>query len=222
MWMGGVTPVGYQVQNRKLVIVPKEARTVCLIYKKYRELRSVRVHQQHLDKEGIRSKVRTYRDGRVAGGRPFSRGALYALPSNHVYIGEINHKGIHHPGLQEPDHRTTALQDGPATAPRTGPARSSRPGNGACSPLLGKIFDEAENRLTPSHAVKNRRRHRYYAFRRLVIGTSQDKPDGWRLPAPQIEKLVADKAIRALDHRRFAAGAFDELDSDDGIWEVES
>jgi site-specific DNA recombinase len=84
------------------VIVPEEARTVCLIYKKYRELGSVRVHQQHLDKEGIRSKVRTYRDGRVAGGRLFSRGALYALLSNHVYIGEINHKGIHHPGLREP------------------------------------------------------------------------------------------------------------------------
>jgi hypothetical protein len=107
------------------------------------------------------------------------------------------------------DHRTTALEDG-------------RPGKGACSPLLGKIFDEARNRLTPSHAVKNRRRYRYYASGRLVIGTSQDKLDGWRLPAPQIEKLVADEAIRALDHRRFAAGAFDELDSDDGIWEVES
>jgi hypothetical protein len=74
-----------------------------------------------------------------------------------------------------------------------------RPGEVA---LLGKIFDEAGNRLTPSHAVKNRRRYRYYVSRRLVTGTSQDKPDGWRLPAPQIEKLVADEAIRALADRR--------------------
>jgi site-specific DNA recombinase len=53
MWMGGVTPLGYQVQNRKLVIVPEEAKAVCLIYKKYREFGSVRVLQQHLDKDRL-------------------------------------------------------------------------------------------------------------------------------------------------------------------------
>ena len=81
MWMGGVTPLGYEVRDRKLVIVPQEAETVRLIYARYQQLGSVRLLQQHLDTAGIRSKVRTYRDGRAAGGRPFSRGALYALLS---------------------------------------------------------------------------------------------------------------------------------------------
>jgi hypothetical protein len=119
-----------------------------------------------------------------------------------IHCKALQHKGIHHPGLQEPIIERPLWETVERQLREQGPARSSRPGKGACSPLLGKIFDEAGNRLTPSHAVKNRRRYRYYVSRRLVTGTSQDKPDGWRLPAPQIEKLVADEAIRALADRR--------------------
>jgi len=35
MWMGGVTPLGYAVQNRKLIVVPAEAKTVRHIYQRY-------------------------------------------------------------------------------------------------------------------------------------------------------------------------------------------
>src|SRR5215469_8519767 len=56
MWMGGVTPLGYEARNRKLVIVPREAETVRLVYARYLELGSVRLLQQDLDKVGIRSK----------------------------------------------------------------------------------------------------------------------------------------------------------------------
>jgi site-specific DNA recombinase len=51
--------------------------------------------------EGIRSKQRIYGNGSRAGGQPFSRGALYALLSNPVYIGEIAHKGARYPGQHE-------------------------------------------------------------------------------------------------------------------------
>jgi hypothetical protein len=209
MWMGGVTPLGYEVRNRRLVIVPQEAETVRLVYAEYQQLGSVRLLQQHLDTAGIRSKVRTYRDGRVAGGRPFSRGALYALLSNPIYIGEIAHKGVRNAGLQEPilerplwEAVQHQLRD---------QVRRSHPGEVARSPLLGKIFDQAGNRLTPSHAVKNGRRYRYYVSRGLVTGTSQEDPDGWRLPAPQIERLVADEAIRVLADRAAVAAALEKV-----------
>src|ERR1700740_2454608 len=55
MWMGGVTPLGYEARERKLVIVPREAETVRLIFARYKELGSVRLLQQYLDKVGIRS-----------------------------------------------------------------------------------------------------------------------------------------------------------------------
>ena len=71
MWMGGVTPLGYEAENHKLIVKPDEARTVHLIYKRYLELGSVRRLKEDLDREGIRSKLRIYEDGTRAGG--FSR-----------------------------------------------------------------------------------------------------------------------------------------------------
>ena len=38
-------------------------------------------------------------------------------------------------------------------------------------PLIGKLFDEAGEALTPSHAVKGNRRYRYYVSCSLLKGT---------------------------------------------------
>jgi DNA invertase Pin-like site-specific DNA recombinase len=42
MWMGGVPPLGYRVQDRKLVIVDREAELVRSIFRRYAELGSAR------------------------------------------------------------------------------------------------------------------------------------------------------------------------------------
>jgi len=207
MWMGGVTPLGYAVQNRKLVILPQEAETVRLIYRQYLELGSVRLLRQHLDHQAIRSKIRTYQDGRAAGGRPFSRGALYALLSNPIYIGEISHKGVRHAGLHEAVLNPSLWEAVQTRLRDQGSARYGRPGKVSSSPLLGRIFDEDGGRLTPSHAVKNGRRYRYYVSRRLVTGTSKETSEGWRVPASQIENLVVEEAINALADRKAIAAA---------------
>jgi site-specific DNA recombinase len=197
MWMGGVTPLGYAIKDRKLVAVPEEAETVRLIFRRYRELGSVRLLKQDLDQQGIRSKQRTYGNGSRAGGQPFSRGALYALLSNPVYIGEIGHKGTRYPGQHEAildretwDSVQNQLRDrapeqrGRATGPR--------------SPLIGKMFDEAGHRLTPSHATKAGRRYRYYVSRPLVTETAKQQPGAWRIPASQLEQLIATEAATML------------------------
>lgn len=51
---------------------------------------------------GIRSKLRKWRDGRTAGGVRISRGALYQILRNRLYIGEIAHRGEIHKGNHEP------------------------------------------------------------------------------------------------------------------------
>src|SRR5204863_7258191 len=63
MWMGGVAPLGYEVSDRKLAIVPKEAETVRLIFRAYLKLGSVRLLKQELDQACIRSKERARRNG---------------------------------------------------------------------------------------------------------------------------------------------------------------
>ena len=55
MWMGGVPPLGYRAQDRKLVIVDSEAEIVRFIFRRYAELGSVRSLKDELEALGIRS-----------------------------------------------------------------------------------------------------------------------------------------------------------------------
>jgi len=98
MWMGGVPPLGYRGRDRKLVIVDSDAELVRSIFHRYAELGSVRLLKEELEAQGRKSKSWTSAAGRVIGGKPFSRGALYLMLRNRTYRGEIVHKGQSHPG----------------------------------------------------------------------------------------------------------------------------
>jgi site-specific DNA recombinase len=95
MWMGGLVPLGYDVHERRLVANQSEAETVREIFRRYGELGSVRRLMEDLNRCGAKN-------GRKSGGNSFFRGALYQLLSNPIYVGEVRHKGIRHPGLHEP------------------------------------------------------------------------------------------------------------------------
>src|SRR5215470_11869294 len=101
MWMGGTVPLGYDWCDRRLGVNEAEADLVRQIYQRYLELGSVRLLKQELDQRGVASKVRLSRKGTESGGKSFSRGALYELLSNPIYIGEVRHKRERHPGQHE-------------------------------------------------------------------------------------------------------------------------
>jgi len=199
MWMGGNVPLGYDVRDRKLLINPGEAGTVQRIFRRYVALGSVRRLKEELDSDGITSKPRAGKTGQPSGGRPFSRGALYQLLSNPLYIGEIRHHGVCHPGLHEPILKRDLWDRARRRLSENGLAPRPRPAKVDASPLAGKIFDESGERLTPSHATKSGRRYRYYVSRRLVTSTAREGQPGWRLPAREIEQAVAEAAAMILD-----------------------
>src|ERR1700687_1139475 len=88
MWMGGALPLGYEVHERKLVVNPKQAQTVRQILERYLELGSVRLLKEDLGRRGVVSAIRVSKQhGNHRGGKPFSRGALYHLLSNPIYVG---------------------------------------------------------------------------------------------------------------------------------------
>src|SRR5271170_5731221 len=94
MWMGGRVPVGYEVKDRKLISNEAEAAIVNQIFQSYLALGSVNNLKRELDSKGIRSKVRVSKTGHISGGFPFSRGTLYKLLQNKIYIGEISHRDL--------------------------------------------------------------------------------------------------------------------------------
>jgi site-specific DNA recombinase len=198
MWMGGVPPLGYGVQDHKLNMIDSEAETVRLIFRRYAELGSVRLLQAELEARGIKSKSWTSASGRLVGGKPFSRGALYLMLQNRTYLGEIVHKGQFHPGehtpiVDRPLWDAVQAQLASNAAERNSGARSHQP-----SLLAGILFDGDGNRMTPSHAVKMGTRYRYYVSGSLITKDRTETSAGLRIPAAEIEQLVSSRVHRWL------------------------
>jgi DNA invertase Pin-like site-specific DNA recombinase len=198
MWMGGVPPLGYRVQDRKLLIFDSEAELVRSIFRRYAELGSVRLLKEELDAEGRKSKSWTSAAGRVTSGKPFSRGALYLMLRNRTYRGEIVHKGQSHPGehppiIDQPPWDAVQMRIADNTPERNSGTRTPQP-----SLLAGMLFDTEGNRMTPSYAVKQGRRYRYYISRPLITQDQREGSIALRIPAGEIEHLVTSRVRQWL------------------------
>src|SRR3981189_770 len=168
MWMGGNVPLGYDASERTLVINPAEAETVRRVFALYGELGCVRRVKEEADRLGFRTKCSATADGTKRGGKPFSRGHIYGLLANPIYTGQIAQKGELYPGLHPAliDNETwTAVRN--QLAANTSDHRR-RPKAAAPSLLAGLLVDARGERLTPSHAIKNGRRYRYYVSAALI------------------------------------------------------
>ena len=198
MWMGGVPPLGYRVQESKLVIIDSEAEIVRSIFRLYAELGSVRLLKEELDARRIKSKSWTSASGRPIGGMPLSRGALYLLLQNRTYLGEIVHKRESHPGehaaiIDQLLWDAVQCQLAGNTAGRKFGTRTRQP-----SLLAGILLDRDGNRMTPTHAVKKGTRYRYYVSRPLIIKDQAESSAGLRIPAAEIEQLVTSRVRQWL------------------------
>ena len=80
--------------------------------------------------------------------------------------------------------------------------------------LAGLIVDGDGQRMTPTHAVKNGRRYRYYVSTQLISGTRSDHVKGWRIPAGDIEVLVLDRLRAFLASDRDLGEALSSFDLD--------
>jgi site-specific DNA recombinase len=90
------------VRDRQLIVVESEAITVRHIFQRYCELGSVRLLKEHLDRDGLRSKLRIAANESRSGEKSFACGALYTLLRNPIYLGEIRHQGVRYPGQHQP------------------------------------------------------------------------------------------------------------------------
>jgi hypothetical protein len=135
--------------------------------------------------------------GRTIGGLGFSRGHLYKILSNPLYIGEIAHKDRRYEG-QHPaiidrgtwDAVQSQLKSN--THERQVRSRAKEP-----SLLADLLIDEHGAKLTSTHAVKNGKRYRYY------VSSQKDRASSpaWRLPAYDIEELVTRELVAFLSDR---------------------
>jgi site-specific DNA recombinase len=215
IWMGGFPPLGYDVRERKLIINHDQAETVKGIFERYLELGSVRLLASDLRQRGIVSSARVSKRRSTRGGREFSRGALYHLLCNPIYVGEIRHKSDRYPGQHEAivsrdlwDRVQRQLRD------RRARSCEGRKTEAPSSPLACKLFDESGEPLYVQGAAKGQRRYRYYVSKTLVRGSSEDSEQGWRISAPEIEQRVVAAARAALGDQSAIAIALEASGGD--------
>jgi site-specific DNA recombinase len=200
LWMGGLVPLGYEVRERQLAVVESEAATIRHIFQRYCELGSVRLLKQDLDRDGLRSKLRVSSNGSRTGEKSFSRGALYTLLRNPIYVGEVRHQDARYPGQHQPMvERSVWERTQELLRLHRVRVDGIMPSGSMPSPLIGKLFDDHGERLTPSHAVKGKRRYRYYVSRSLMKGAPHKPGQGRRVPAVEIERNLAAAIAVILD-----------------------
>jgi len=211
MWMGGPVPLGYDVKDRKLIINEAEAEQIRTVFDLYLRLDNVRELKAELDRLNIRTKTQAYRSGKQVGDCAFTRGRLYHLLKNPLYIGKITHKGEVYDG----EHQGIIDEIKWETVQEKLAGRSNRLPNTSApsqSLLAGIIFDHQGRRLTPNHAVKKGKRYRYYIS--ADLNGKRTAGDGWRLPAKCIEDIVLNAVLRLLRDPRRLMDAIDPIESE--------
>ena len=206
LWVGGMVPLGYDARDRKIVVNEAEAETVRTIFRRYLALGSINLLLADLREGGIVTKSRTLKTGAVVGGIPFSRGPIAHLLRNRFYVGEVVFKGETMPGEQTPivDRDLFDAVQAKLTE-QLNTHNASRAGSDAL--LLGRIFDDRGNRMTPSHVRKRGVKYRYYISSALVQGQAEQAGTISRVRAEEIEDLVITSTV---DHLGLPAKAKDD------------
>ena len=200
MWMGGPVPLGYAASDRKLVIVPTEAKIVQAMFSRYLELESVHLLQRELKEQGVRTRVRTLKNDRDTGGCILGRGAISHMLKNPLYVGKIRYQDELHDGQHEAiiDEKTFDAVQVLLDHHSPGEAARSKRHTGAL--LQGILFDANGERLLPTYANKKGARYHYYTSAKR-LKSAADNPDGLRVPAGDLERLVINAvADRLRDH----------------------
>lgn len=203
MWMGGVPPLGYDVQDRKLVINEPEAMLVRDIFTRYAEHGSAAQLVRELQIEGHTTKAWVTQGGRHRIGKTIDQQYLFAMMRNRLYLGEISNHGQSYPGqhqaiisreLWDAVHAIIEKRKiGPRVKHTENPAL-----------LTGLLYAPDGQRLLPSHTTKkNGRRYRYYVpylEKRQSAGASAQagRRSMGPLPAAEIERAVLTQVHQVL------------------------
>jgi site-specific DNA recombinase len=186
MWMGGWTPLGYEVHDRKLIIHGADAETVRGIFKRFLVLKSATLLAKELVAKGATNRY----------GHILDKGVLYKLLNNRVYIGEAVHKGTSYPGEHQAiidrklwDQVHGIMKDSPRK--RAAGARAQTP-----AILKGLLFGPDGASMSPTHTRKAGKLYRYYISQSIMKRGTNACPVR-QVPAAEIERIVIEQ-IRSL------------------------
>ena len=200
MYLGGVPPLGYDVDRdaKKLVASETEARLVRRIFKRYLALGSATELARELNRAGHTTKAWVTKAGREIPGKPWNKSSIYRVLNNVHYLGDIPHKGEVYRGEHQaiiPRNTWDSVQKLLTSNTQTGTSnpRAKTPAMlkgilkcGHCGTSMGATF-----------ARKGGKTYRYYLCLH-ARKTGYDSCPVRTLPAGDIEALVVSQVRRVL------------------------
>lgn len=190
MWMGGKVPLGYLKEDKKLVVHNEDAQKVQMLFDKYLELKSVPKLMHYLKENEIKTKTDKY----------FSKGQLYHLLSNRVYIGKITHKDKVYDGEHEAIICDDFFEKVQKLLYENKVDKTCGVKSSSNSLLAGLIYDDLGNKMTPSHSNSHGRRYRYYISRALK--NNEETGSVSKISAGEVEKFVIETTKEFLQDKK--------------------
>src|SRR5258707_13777126 len=142
-----------------------------------------------LRRQGIVTKLRTLKTGKTVGGIPFTRGGLAYLLRNRFYVGEVAFKSEVLPG-EQPTILDRGLFDAVQVKLSDQKTNHQTLRTSSNAVLMGRLFDDRGNGMTPSHTCKQGVRYRYYLSSSLPEGQPERSGSVRRVAATEIENVV--------------------------------
>ena len=190
MWMGGKVPLGYLKEDKKLVVHNEDAQKVQMLFDKYLDLKSVPKLMQYLKENEIKTKTDKY----------FSKGQLYHLLANKIYIGKITHKDKIYDGEHEAIICDEIFEKVQKLLYENKIDKTCGVKCSSNSLLVGLIYDDLGNKMTPSHSNSHGRRYRYYISRALK--NNEETGSVSKIPAGEVEKFVIETTKEFLKDKK--------------------
>ena len=191
MWMGGKVPLGYKKEDKKLIIYEEESKKVRMIFNKYLELKSVPKLMQYLKENEIKTRI----------DKNFSKGQLYHLLVNKVYIGKITHKDKVYEGEHDAIISEVIFEEVQKLLYENKVDKTCGTKCSSNSLLAGLIFDDKNNLMTPSHSNSHKRRYRYYVSTALKNYNDSEVGTISKIPAGEVEKFVVETTKEFLQDK---------------------
>ena len=197
MWMGGVPPYGYRVENRKLIIDEERAAHVRWAFERFIKIGSGTELARETAAKGLLTPK----------GNPMDKKFIYRMLNNRAYIGEAVHKGESYPGEHDAiidrdmwDRVHAILQESPRK--RAARTRAKTP-----APLKGLLYGPDGAAFSPTHTRKGGKLYRYYVSQTVLKHGAGTCPVG-RVPAGEIEAAVIDQLRTVLRQPEIVAGTW--------------
>jgi site-specific DNA recombinase len=197
-WIGGHPVLGYDIDSKggRIIVNPAEAEQVRTLFGLYMAKGSTLPVLQETQRVGLVSKRWTTEDGKVRGGKPFTRGSLHATLTNVLYTGMVDHKGVLYTGEHDRIVDQETWDRVHETLRRNGNDKGATVRNKLGALLRGLLFCvPCGTTMMHTYTMRKSKRYRYY-----VCYNAQQQ--GWQncetksVSAQSIETAVLDSIRR--------------------------